>query len=296
MNKSEILRSYDPVAVLGTDFQHGFKELVKVWHPDRNKDPDAARVMTKLQELRAMALGVFEETVTIAAGHLTIKGSTVTLFTKESDGLFAAKQMEKLRGISPGMLKRVPEVIERTKDNVVMRLPAGVRSLARIMAKHPEGLESNHVAWMLSRLYEQTYMLANESGGVHCGLTPETLFIDPATHGLFSVDWRFFMSINQRLYKVPGPLVSFVGPDKVATSLLDLRAANRVAIMVQGDASGLGNALLVKSVKEPSKYKKAFVDWLRVMPKSDTKEQYKAYRAMLDSNFTKGKFVVFDVD
>ncbi len=270
------------VEILGADFEHGFRDLARRWHPDTCKNPRAAEVMAHLTRLRRKARGEEVdpvEHVRVAGGELIWKERTVTLAAP--GGLASRTTLSWLAGAHTDVARRLPTVTEATADTLTLARPDKAVSMAAVQAKFPGGIPAKHVAWMASRLYE--LVLALDRGAEHRwgGLTVESLMVLPIDHGVIPLDPRFVTLRGEKLRAVPGPLVPLVPSDKLASVGYEVACVNRIALTLLGDPSGTGNALL-KRVKA-GEIEPKFFEWFRAPTRGESRKNYEAYREMLVS-------------
>ena len=143
-------------------------------------------------------------------------------------------------------------------------------------------LPQEHVNWVLNRLLEYCSYLS-KIGFVHCGLTPESVFITPENHGIQIVSWYHLTRINNKIGTVSGKYKNWyparVFSDKVATPDIDIECSKRIAAYLLGDKSGNGG-------KFRKTHNADFINFLL----SHSDSSYKTllqYKELLDKNFKK---------
>lgn len=298
MTANDILATKDPKLLFGPDITKGFRALLKVWHPDRNHDPKAVEVVAYLHVMRAKALGTHVEEHVIPGGRLVFKGSTAEVSFAEFRT--AAENMKVISTLPNKTLAQRILPFKVLGSSIAVEFPP--HRMVRVGDLiSPDGLLPGHVAWIGSRLFEQTMML-EAAGWSHGGLIPETTVLDADTHGVYSVDWRFALPLGKRMTAAPGMLLPYVPPTKLASTTFDLRAVQRLCVMLLGDPSGVGTKLRVRANADKAKpvgsdrLGPEFLDFFLTHPgKSDAQSFYKRYREVLDRNFEKGKFLKMDV-
>lgn len=174
------------------------------------------------------------------------------------------------------VLKKRPELI-RLKDAIA----------------HMGGIDSKHVAWIMSRLYNIGCYLQLGGKLAHCDISPETVFIDPADHKVCLLGgWWYAQRLGVKLFAIPertAKLNIITDPKPVAkheyTAEL-IRALGRDAL---GDING--SKLLMNKALKP-----AMVLWLRSPATSNALAEYKAWTdKVLKASFGERKFIVLDL-
>jgi hypothetical protein len=102
-------------------------------------------------------------------------------------------------------------------------------------------LPQEHVNWVLNRLLEYIAYLS-QSGFVHGGLNPESVFIVPENHGIQVVSFYHLARKDRRIHTVSGRYMNWypaqVVKTKTASPVTDLECAKRIAAYLLGDGSG----------------------------------------------------------
>ncbi|HEY8896470.1 MAG TPA: hypothetical protein VIM79_16705 [Niastella sp.] len=102
-------------------------------------------------------------------------------------------------------------------------------------------LPQEHVNWVLNRLLEYIAWLS-QSGFVHGGLNPESVFIVPENHGIQVVSFYHLAPKDRKIHTVSGRYMNWypaqVLKTKTASPVTDLECAKRIASYLLGDASG----------------------------------------------------------
>lgn len=141
-------------------------------------------------------------------------------------------------------------------------------------------LPQEHVNWVLNRLLEYTAYLS-QSGFVHGGLNPESVFIVPETHGIQVVSFYHLARKDRRIHTVSGRYMNWypakVVKTKVAMPVTDLECAKRIAAYLLGDASG-------NAVKFRKTHNQDFINFL-LTQHDDAYECLTQYQQLLRANF-----------
>ena len=100
----------------------------------------------------------------------------------------------------------LPKPIELFKHEellvAVQQYYDGFYSLNEIMAKHPQGLDGRHVAWMFKRLLT-ALGFAHASNYIHCAVFPTHVLFHAANHGCKLISWANCVRSEQKLTVVP---------------------------------------------------------------------------------------------
>jgi len=287
MTAEQILNTRDAAALFGSDLKKGFESLVKIWHPDRNKDPKAVTVFKHILAVRDGKLAALEE-IAVPSGKIRVNNSTIE-FVSVGDGerILAAVNSTS----NPNFRKRVPCSISHAVDSVTFQRPSDTIMLPTLMKGYPSGLSPFHVAWVASRLYEHVMMQSATLRLLHGGIYADALLVSVADHGITPLDWRFNAPLGAKMRALPGPVAS-LAETTIADITTDLKSVNRVALTLLGDPVGIGNALLPRVGKDiPAK----FFNWFRGAVDADPECQYRNYRTMLEAVFGPPKYHKLEV-
>ena len=262
-----------------------FDALIKLVHPDLCSLPQAHDASSKLITLRE----AFEKGIvyTDDIGQYSTNGYFAD-FTGEMD--FLKKSFQNYSHLisfkDPSSLnfrRYLPETMEM-KGNV-LHLTFTHRAVPLYSLQLPQ----EHVNWILSRLLECIAWFS-QIGYVHAGITPESVFVVPETHGIIFTSFYHMTEIDRRLTSISAkyrhwyPASTF--DDKIALPLIDIELAKKIAIGLMGDPSGSG-------VRLKKTHNKQFVDFV-IRQHEDAYDTFKQYRALLDKLFEK-KFYPLDI-
>lgn len=289
MTASEILRA--DASILGADRAAGFRTLARAWHPDVCKDPQAAQVLAHLIYLRDGGPAPAEEHVTVPGGQIVWREHEIVVVPGGADPFTA------LRATHVDLAKRLPILQAAAPEALIYMRPERAVSLAAVQRRYPSGVPAVHVAWMASRLYELVYVSQGAAAMTWIGLLPEMLCVLVEAHGVLPLDGRFLAPVGADLRgrKVPAALVPLVPADRRASVAFALATVNRIALILLGDPSGTGNALLVRAKADPKQLPPAFLAWFRARPSSDAWDFYKRYRALLVATWGAPKYHKLEV-
>lgn len=141
--------------------------------------------------------------------------------------------------------------------------------------------------WIYSRILEFAGWI-NQTGYVHAGFTPDSIYTVPETHGIQVISFYHMTKIDDKLKTISGkyaPLYpASVFKNKNAYPGIDIDLAKKIAITLLGDKSGAGTRLRAS-------HNSSLINYLQTLD-SDPIESYYKYRKLLDANFKK-EFVVF---
>jgi hypothetical protein len=277
-----ILSIRTAAALFGDDSKATYRRLVKEWHPDTCKDPKATAVFVHINAL--FHQGTIKEEVKLAGATLVFRDARALL---RADGRCARIEalLADLRRAAPDLDRRLPTVKRSKTTAVLFTLPPGCVSIARVMQAYPDGIPPEHVAWMASRLFELVMELSTV-GYTCCGIVPEALAVMVVEHGVLVLDWRFAQAVNAKVDALPRVLLPFAPAHQKAAPVLDLACVHRTALVLLGDPSGAGTALLRRDPPLPRK----LLDWFRSAPGADPVEHYKEYRQLLTAVFGPPKY------
>lgn len=289
LNAADILAAKTGT-LFGANIAEGYRALARQWHPDLNKDPKATEVFAHLAKLKRFALEGHPEHFDIPNGKLTWTDTEIKLVSNSADGLNTGAIMSGLRMSGEALEKRLLPVLHADATTVRLQRPPGFVPMSRLLTHFNGNVPQFHVAWIASRLYELAGHLHQSGGGCCAGILPETLGVLVKEHGVLALDYRFFAVRGTPMQQIPASLLSFVPKDKRACAEIDLRSASRVALILLGDPSGIGNALLMRAKQHPELLNIDFLNWFRTPPGAEPISYYKEYRRMLEKCFGKPKY------
>jgi hypothetical protein len=253
-----------------------FDVLIKLVHPDRCSLPQAHDATSKLNMLR----DAFEKgkRYTDDIGQYTTNGYFADF---SGDKNFLKKSLANYTHLKslkdPTSLKfhrYLPETMEMKGDT--LHLTFAHRAVPLYSLQLPQ----EHVNWILSRMLECIAWLS-EIGYVHAGITPESIFVVPETHGVIFTSFYHMTEIDRLLTTISGkytpwyPASTF--DDKRAVPLIDIELAKKTAIYLMGDPSGSG-------IRLKKSHNKEFIDFV-ICQHEEAYDTFKQYRALLDKLF-----------
>lgn len=327
LNKPEMLFSG-----LETEVKKAYKKLSLSWHPDRRKDisPKSGEVFAHIHNLYIEALkrekaGILGKNLNVLEIH-SIDGKDFRFkYLKEksfemgnyyiaSKFVVWAFKKEYKEDVEKGLNNisnihyadtKMKEEFSRympvvyttleTKDEfiVVMKKDPAFLNLGDIFQKQNNQIDAKHVAWIMSRLYNNICFI-HFNKLMHGGLNIDNIFINPQTHEVMVLGgWWYSRKENEKLTMLSRESVD-VAPlslmnSKKAELLLDMELIKKVGRQLLGDATGM--TLASKKLAPP-----AFITWLRDSSTKNAFEEYGTWmnKVLVDS-FGQRKFIVFDV-
>lgn len=304
-----------------------FKDLAKVWHPDRNpkRRKTAEEVFKHIGELKGIAekmrdagrwpggileivasdgrkfrlAGYLKEFHSDACDGYICRASVVYVFHKDAEDLgkrfvdqakfkYADKKME---GEVARYLPRVSN--HHKKDGggyvvVVDKTPDLIR--VTDLQDHMGGnLLPRHSAWITSSLYNISCYLeyARKS---HNAISPSTYFVSPALHsGCLLGGWEFGADYGQKLKALPARTIKYLGKgDLTAGVARDLGLIRATMREMLGDGSGM----TMKSIPD---FPANVADWLLHPSSGKAQTDYVQWHTALETGYGKRRFTKLPV-
>lgn len=258
-------------------YKEDYRELVKLVHVDKGGSLEAVAKLNDFKTIHEKGTKYEDE-----AGEYYSNGYWIKR-PYEGLGKQGYLHWSKIRGLGVDHLnKYIPMGAEVASGHITYNF--GKRCVPLPMA-----LEGIHVRWVLSRLLEFCMMLET-NGFVHCGLNPESVFVDPENHGIMITSFYYVTRTGMRVKSVNGKYMSWypagLFSNKIASALVDTELAKKIAIYLLSDKSGVGTRLKGKEDKD-------LVEFLMTMtPKAFV--AYKEYRNILNNNF-KTQFHILNI-
>lgn len=300
------------------NLERDFREYAKVIHPDRAGElPNIARAMTRLQQLRDLGKQQIERgtwsvkvlerpTYRDDAGSVYKRGQNLYFGGEDKAVTKSAEIAAKLRALRDDAAQHFQRYLvpayqrERVQEGTDFRELFSTQVAAtavcvanpRIFKKFPTGLPQKHVAWILSRFLEVVAWF-HQTDRVHAGLVPESVYVDPETHGIQVVSFYHMTRLGERLRTVSGKYQNWYPPsvfrDKIASPDIDLAMVKRIASFLLGDPSGHGARLRMNKDIDAE-----FVDFL-LRTDHDAHETFKSYRSTIRRLHGEPKFHVLEL-
>ena len=212
-----------------------FRNLARKWHPDRNKDLDAARVFAHVSQLlndakKAWLTGTYPNTLSInkstgtihypylsaqkyELGELYICERHVIWATERTNDDLAKRWLETVKSYkfpSDAVRDKITPFIPRNSHTVangdraytIVDRSSDYIRVADILAKKGP-MDPRHVAWTMSRAYNLAGFL-QYAGIAHLDISPESFFIEPSTHfGALLGGWFYSAPSGKKLIAAP---------------------------------------------------------------------------------------------
>jgi len=320
INKPENL--FPPDAKKITDI---YRHLVRRWHPDRSKSPEADKVTAHLGQLREkaeekLARGAWQEPGIFSCtlkngkkfrvrsdavrpfdlGTLHISPTTATYVVKrEYEELFqnAITEICRLKFPDDKMkvvyANRLPITFKTYETEDAFILTVQKKSdevlLRDLLPKLPADMRGHHVAWMISRMQEFARLL-DYQGIAHNAMTLDNLFVSPENHTLSLLGgWWYAKPIGEAMSYAPIEALDYLpdggGTAPRATASVDLEMVKAAGRELLGDRGGTS---FIRTKPAPD----AMIAWLR-QPASDNaqRELERWYGDVLPKSFGARRFI-----
>lgn len=302
-----------------------YRNLSKIWHPDRNKAANATEVFTHFKLLYEQAevkfkagtwetpgLHIFSDIRgkkfqikyrrrhTFELGEMFVGDYSVTYFIDKSSKDLYENAVRTIKGfkfandkMKAEVAKYLPEIHSEneTADHMVLVVKKQPDMLLlRDVLDHLGGkIDPKHVAWILSTIYNLSCYL-KYAGLTHNAISPDTYFISPPNHsGLLLGGWWYAAPANQKLVAVPARTVLYAPRNltntKVADPKIDSELIRAVGRELLGDVNGS------KLPADPN-IPNALLNWLRTPGTGDAWKEYESWaKTVLKDSFGERRFV-----
>ena len=308
------------------EIRRAFRRLVLDWHPDRNPDSQAARVIAHLKALRQVALrGQGCDLATIqdqryfsldggAFGFPMLKaaetdGERILIGTKTIGfdypttladlGEAAAVTLSSISFADSAMAKhmrdRLPVVEQRVAHSggylILCERPHGSVLLADLIAHFGGSLPARHVAWIISGLEHIGCYLA-WAGLSHGAISPKTVFVSPQQHDVHLLGgWGFAVLVGERPRALPRRTLDLVprlrAPGRTADGLTDPVLIRDTACQALGHANP---ATLRTDGAVPADV----ANWIAIPPSFSGDEDYRSWERAREAAFGPQAFVTIN--
>lgn len=300
-----------------------FTNLLKVWHPDRNKEPRAAQVTAKIVALHKRAVAAdqngswimpnrlrakkdgrdvefhYLRKAKIPAGEIYIgRKALITVAGKGMEDLVlhAATTIGSLPAVPAKMqeefsrlLPKVDRTISVANGHAVSIAPGMVRLRDLIDKTGP--LDPKHVAWVMSGAYNLACYL-ELSGITHLGIDLDHVFVKPETHEVALLAGWEFAALRHAKPKAATPTAAqtlgsslSVDPTDRRHHLRLIRALGRAAL---GDPSG-------SRLTSRSDIPRPYARWLQLPPGRSAQPEYEAWGHCLVESFGPRRFQALSI-
>jgi len=259
------------------NFKTEFNTIVKQIHPDTCTDPGAVEATSKMIIWKNQYesgkpftddAGIFKTN-----GYWVDFSSTLPNLNTSVDNYNMFQQLRSDADIH--FKKYLPKECRALTDGTY-RFSFEKRAIPLSGLQLPQ----EHVNWVLNRLLEYIAYLS-QSGFVHGGLNPESVFIVPENHGIQVVSFYHLARKDRKIHTVSGRYMNWypaqIIKTKTASPVTDLECAKRIAAYLLGDTSG-------NAVKFRKTHNEDFINFL--LTQHDNAYQCLAqYQQLLRENF-----------
>lgn len=300
-----------------------FKELAKIWHPDRNRTARAAGVFAHVSGLHDRAVRILEGApagqermfrtrdgrsfrLRWAARHVTDLGEVlvgdrhvVHVVPADLDDLSAraaswtpAYADPEMRTEMERFLPGVRSVLDTVEGRVFVESKTPDQVLLRNLMKTGP-VDPRHAAWMTTRLVNLACWL-QWSGIVHGAIGPDTLLVSPEFHSV-SITGPFLCSrpFGEDLDALPERTLRaaprYAAAGAVADARLDPELVRQTVREVLGDPAGT-------SLAADPDFPKPFANWLLMPAATGAQDDFLSWEAARDASFGPRRFVKWDFD
>lgn len=264
-----------------------YKQFLLLIHPDRCSEKDAAAAAAKLNEFKL----ILEEGTTYSdeVGKITYKNRSVRI---QGDKTMLKISIERYKFLMSLMKTRTKNLEKYLPESVTVISDTEIEWTLRhrgLPISAIGTLPQEHANWIFSRMLEfSAYM--HESGHVHAGINPNSIFIYPEGHGLCCISFYHLATINAPIKTICGEFEHFyptnLFKEKKASPDIDIELSKRTTAYVLGDKSGLG-------VRLRKTHDENFLNFLSQRHEKPV-DAFLEYRKFLDKYYPK-KFHVLNV-
>lgn len=312
-----------------TRLEQEYRVLAKIWHPDRNKNADAAAVFAHIAALKskglaALATGNWRKPGLLELQSTTGKnyriryhkrhafelgefyiGRSVVAYALEPQfkDLYevALKQLNGFRFADDKMKAEAGHFLPRIKASfvtndrlfVVMEKAEDQVLLADLMVQQGGALDPKHAAWVISRLGNISCYL-HYAGLTHNAISTATVFVSPASHAASLLGgWWYSAAKGKALTAMPDASLAVTPPDilakKHADPRIDLELIRAAGRAMLGDTVGT-------RLRHDKTIPRPLAEWLTLPPFGNAVENYRAWQeTVLPQSFGPRRFVKLNV-
>lgn len=312
-----------------TGAQYKYYELMKEWHVDVNKSPDALKVsqhITKLYQTvkeriatsswrsvgtivlhtkngkachfkhrEKLAFDLGETWVGDTKLYYVFDSTYKLLFSNGYDSImdlkFADTEMAKLKECLP--LFEFAAELDDGRWLLVLNKPEDAYPLRLVLNALGGHMDPRHVAWIMTRLHNLACYL-NWAGITHNAISVDNCFISPSRHLVMLYGgWSFSAEVGQRLTVLPRQSIDYapleIKRTKLAKPVLDHTLIRVVGRELLGDITGT-DLTRAKAAPQP------MIDYLRTSPTKGAIENYTYWtERVLKTSFGARRFVKLEL-
>lgn len=282
---------YQQVFTHSTVAEHWYKHYLKQIHPDRCPHPQAALATQQLNHWWAayqQSLSYPDDAgmVSYTPHSCTVRGSYTLL--NQSYCHYSS-----LLSLNDAASRHFRQYLPTGAQLQHTHLRFSTSPTQRIVPLAGLTLPPKHVAWVMSRMLEFITWL-HQSAYSHNGIAPESLYIAPQSHGLICTSFYHLCRLGGRLTTLSAARKHWyddaVFRHKTALQSIDVAMAQRTAICLLGDPSGVGVRLKTSCPDLHPQY----LQWLQT-PQHNSYQAFVAHRQLLGDLFGKPTFHVLDL-
>jgi hypothetical protein len=262
-----------------SDFKSEFNAVMKEIHPDVCNLPDAPSAAAKMNHWRDEYENGREYKDDI--GVFRTNGYWAEFKSSEKNFMWSVENYRlfmDLKGSTNEYFKKYIPPVGRLLSDGTFRFEFEKRTIPLSGLRLPQ----EHVNWVLNRLLEYCSFFS-EIGFSHAGLTPESVFIVPETHGIQICSFYHLTRIGNQVKTISGKYKNWYPQDlfstKRATEVIDIELSKKIACYLLGEPSGSAIKLRKTSNED-------FVNFL-VSQHEYSYPTLSTYKDLLKKNFKK---------
>jgi len=329
MNGHTILKLSSPFSLFSKDLSlinKEYRDLVKEWHPDHNKDLIANDVFSKIGSLYNQAKEMLSKGTWVTPNEVKVidkngKSEYVIRYKKKhnfelgdmyiSDTILAYKIDDKFakfynnfidnvkcfhfanKKMEKEMSKYLPLIIKsfKSSDGYLWLIISKTKDLLLLddVIDHYGKIDPKHVAWIISSLYN-TLCYFKYLGIVHSGLSTKTCFISPEHHSVAILGgWWYSVPEESKMIGISSNNFKYI-PNKCKDSKESSCKIDLELLRLLGRQS-LGDTTGV-SLRSLKNRPKPMINWLIYPNKGSAIDEYKEwYNSILTNSFGPHKFI-----
>lgn len=261
------------------DFKNEFNAVMKEIHPDVCHAPEAPDAAAKMNHWRDEYENGKEYKDDV--GTFRTNGYWAEFKSTEKNHMWSIENYRlfmDLKGETNEHFKKyIPQVGKLLSDGT-FRYEFEKRTIPLSGLKLPQ----EHVNWILNRLLEYCSYLS-EIGFSHAGLTPESVFIVPETHGIQICSFYHIARIGNKIKTISGKYRNWYPQElfttKEAREAIDIELCKKIACYLLGEQSG-------SAIKLRKTNNEDFVNFL-IGRDEYSYPTLSAYKDLLKKNFKK---------
>jgi hypothetical protein len=303
-----------------------YRDIVKIWHPDRCADPMAQDVTAHINKLHKAAKKAVKSGIWSEFGSISLKATSgksyrmsyysrarfelgevlygdtnvAFLVEKQFSDLFE-NAVQRIAAVSyksekfeKEFSRYMPAVLKTFETEsacvAVLKKSPDVFSLADVLKASGGKMDPKHTAWMISALMNLNCFFAS-SGITHNGLSLESLFVSPKHHTILPFGgWWYSAVAGQKLRALSALGRQYLTLDaavsKIADHRLDGLMIRAVGRQLSGSISGIG---MSSGLPAP------MASFLRLPASGDPIRDYQAYSEVLTQSFGARRFVELNI-